>query len=725
MLSDKLLKLAVKYAPTLGAKLGTAVGGRTGKALESVAKNPIKTGIAAVVGKMALDKFTGTNHEAKLLAKLKAEGVIGDKPTQMSEEEFKQHFDRSNNTPFSPLSTGLEVSGVGGLLGSLITPFINKDEEMAKLSGDRIRSFQAGRAGRARVKQDTGFDLEGEKTVDELYGKENSAGNAEGVDFTDDPLGYLTGTKKKPTAWGSDEDKKKDLDYKNWYTNEWSKVKDSKDQKEIVAALKTVPESARRSSRYLDLLHSTFKKGYKGSDITSDSGKKDFKSFVQGIVSPTATFDTATGTATPAPIDPSRRTPQDLLTNFLDPQGYEWDSEDAYKQSGMAPHDIAGNPSAVPTAKTTSAPAPAVSVPDAVRTSAAGPAKPMSIAEQQAADIRKRGAMTAADQTAQDIDFGNQMYNKANPNAPVGSLAAREAALARIRPNVLQASGLYEYKTTNGGTNFASTSPDAMTPYSGQTNREVAYQKHFGEEDGPWVGDNPLTGKFKDNRGQVWGSQDEGNAQNYANDIIDGIMKAQDPEALAVTDNSQTPTGQENEAQDFANNSIADGLRSSKDARITSFLRARVNANKIGDRSLDGMSSDQYHAPSFNHFTKTPSMVTRGAGPNVNQLLQQQQSGRRQSVIDSLRASPQATQSERQTSNSVDGLLQQQQFGRNQNVIDSLRSPQQSMPWTQTSGPVNQWTPQAGGVYNGQNMSRADSEPSGPYGNPKLNRRRR
>lgn len=413
------------------------------------------------------------------------------------------------------------------------------------------------------------------------------------------------------------------------------------------------------------------------------------------------------------PNDPKLNSDPDTLTGLLNTR-FGAGGRPMYPMSVQSGKPKAATPKAATPTATTPA--------DAVRASAAGPAPQMSIGDRMAADIRKSGRMTAHDQTLQDIDFGNQMYNKANPNAPAGSLAAREAALARMRPNVLQGSGLYEYKTNSGGTNLASTSPDAMTPYSGQTNREVAYQKQFGAG-GNWVGDNPLTGEVKIG-GKNFSSQ---GAYEHSIDTK-GIEDA------------------ENEANDYADNAVADGMRLGKlrdsmtaafDAakaldletddkrrrnRTDTFLDARVKANALGDQSLDPMSSSQYHASDFRHYTKNPEMITEGRGPNVNGLLQQQQSNRQQGVIDSLRSLPQTTQGERQTSNMVNGLLQQQQSGRYQSVIDSLRSPQQSMPYTQMYTQGNSWTPEAGGMYNGQNMSRADSEPEagGNYGNPEL-----
>lgn len=254
---------------------------------------------------------------------------------------------------------------------------------------------------------------------------------------------------------------------------------------------------------------------------------------------------------------------------------------------------------------------PQSSIEDAVR----GQKQP-SIAEQQTADIRKRGAMTAADQSAQDLDFGNQMYNKANPNAPVGSLAAREAALARIRPNVLQASGLYEYNTKNGGTNLASTSPDAMTPYSGQTNREVAYQKQFGAG-GNWVGDNPLTGEVKI-AGKSYSSQG----------------------AYEASQDTKGIKGYEDEANDFANNEVAEAIRlgklrdetkagfdaakaadlatdaSRKNKHLDSYLAAQLKAQQAGDSSLDYVGSAKYADPNFVHWTKSNRYLSN-VGPEV------------------------------------------------------------------------------------------------------------
>ena len=520
-------------------QLGSLVKQRASSPLLSSLVSGKNLGTKAVAGAIlgtgaeAIFGGDGENQDA-LLEKLKAEGVVGTGPNQVSEEEFRQHMERGSNMAFSPVESGLESAGIGGVLGGLITPFLGGDKKagISNNTAEMIRQYQAVRAGRARIKEDTGFEWEDEKTLDELYGKENAFGNAETVDFTSSPLGWLLGHKKDPTygrgefrtatdtRYGSDgkpyyqntgyHKTQKDMDeWLNWNNNILIKAQESGDIKEITKALRQVPEGHRKSRKFFDTLHKTFKGYYKGSDITSESGKKDFKSFVQGILpSAGGTFDPATGRGTPAPVDPSRRTPEELLSNWLSPEGYEWDSEDAYKQSGMAPNDMAGKPSAVPTASTTpTAVAPTAVAPtapaDAVRAQAAQPQQ-LSAPQQQAADIRAQGGQTAQDNSRQERNFTDTAYNNAYPNQPLGSQAARDAALARMRSNVLQGSGLYEYKTKSGGTNLASTSPDAMTPYSGQTNREVAYQRHFGEENGPWVGDNPLTGKFKDKDGDVW-----------------------------------------------------------------------------------------------------------------------------------------------------------------------------------------------------------------------------
>ena len=485
---------------------------------KAIAGAVLGTGAEAIFG------GDGKNQDA-LLEKLKAEGVVGTGPNQVSEEEFRQHMERGSNTAFSPVESGLESSGIGGVLGGLITPFVGGDKKsgISNNTADMIRQYQAARAGRARMKEDTGFELGDEKTLDELYGKENAFGNAETVDFTSSPLGWLMGEKKAPTLGrgefstsniGPDgktngkntryfKTEKDQKEFLNWSNEVWDKT-DKNDNAAVIKALKAAPEGYRKSEQFFHTLHSTFKKGYKGSDITSESGKKDFKSFVQGILpSAGGTFNPATGRGTTAPVDPNRRTSEQLLSNYLSPEGYEWDSEDAYKQSGMAPNDMAGKPSAVPTASTTPTAVAPTAPADAVRAQAAQPQQ-LSVPQQQAADIRAQGGQTAQDNSRQERNFTDTAYNNAYPQQPLGSQAARDAALARMRPNVLQGSGLYEYKTKSGGTNLASTSPDAMTPYSGQTNREVAYQKHFGEENGPWVGDNPLTGKFKDKDGDVW-----------------------------------------------------------------------------------------------------------------------------------------------------------------------------------------------------------------------------
>jgi hypothetical protein len=258
-------------------------------------------------------------------------------------------------------------------------------------------------------------------------------------------------------------------------------------------------------------------------------------------------------------------------------------------------------------------------------------------------DIRKSGRMTAADQTAQELAFGKQMYDKANPNAPSGSLAAREAALARMRPNVLQGSGLYEYKTKNGGTNLASTSPDAKAPYSNQTNREVAYQKHFGAG-GNWVGDNPLTGEVKIG-GEIFSSQgayehsldtegiraSEEEANDYANNAVaDGLRMGklrEEQDALyeaARAEDRNTDYRKAVEAQQ--RKSIAESLAdpafqarqfaaSTKPEDVA--LRARVRSSSLNDNSLNDVSSTQYASPDFLHWTKGNAVNDLGVDPSA------------------------------------------------------------------------------------------------------------
>jgi hypothetical protein len=90
----------------------------------------------------------------------------------------------------------------------------------------------------------------------------------------------------------------------------------------------------------------------------------------------------------------------------------------------------------------------------------------------------------------------------------------------------------------------------------GPTNREAAYDKKWGKEDGEWSGENPLTGKYKDNSGQIYGSQDESNAQNYADNVI--------AQSFRAGGNAQAPThqtGMGNKPQNVSNYAIPDFLR--------------------------------------------------------------------------------------------------------------------------------------------------------------------
>jgi len=290
------------------------------------------------------------------------------------------------------------------------------------------------------------------------------------------------------------------------------------------------------------------------------------------------------------------------------------------------------------------------STPDAVRASAqtspAQDSRQKTIAEEQADYIRRKGGRLASDADAEMEQGLREMYRKSTGfdlNSAAGRQASFEAALQRgghadAMARNLKA-GKYAYLDTNSD--------------AGMRASEAARQKLFTGND--WVGDNQLTGQYKDVENNVWDSQDAYNQsgmnpnapkvepsreiltdEQRAASTIRGLETNYDPEMMQFSffRDQLNPTGrsmrrfQETEAQDYANKAIADSIKE-RDApvmgpdmkgwsnQVANFLRARVGANAEGDDSLDNMGTGEYFDPNFLHRTKGNAVNDLGRDPSA------------------------------------------------------------------------------------------------------------
>ena len=276
------------------------------------------------------------------------------------------------------------------------------------------------------------------------------------------------------------------------------------------------------------------------------------------------------------------------VAKYTDPEGNQWDSEDAYKQSGMAPRDLDGltpeERAKKPNQKIASTPV----GPADVKANAAIPAPQKSIAEQQADYIRSRGGRTAAE-ADNEMNAGlRKEYSKLygyDIDTAEGRQASFSAALGRMRPNALQANGIKEFKRADGSIGAYSTLPDAIIPEStangssGTTYRERAYGKHFATPEagtngtpymsgGNWTGNNPVTGDFKDPEGNIWaGEKAFRNSQLGESGLVetDGIPEDNTPYQPLQADPlpPMSPEAQQytDKAQGYADNVIAGIMR--------------------------------------------------------------------------------------------------------------------------------------------------------------------
>jgi hypothetical protein len=191
---------------------------------------------------------------------------------------------------------------------------------------------------------------------------------------------------------------------------------------------------------------------------------------------------------------------------------------------------------------------------------------------------------------------------------------------------------------------YAHFDPDSFIPETvgvkgkgAVTYRERAYGKHFSTPEptettggwfpektpfirkgGNWVGNNIVTGEFKDAEGNIWAN--EGQFRNSQKGEV-GMVETDerpdwmgpefswedknfDPIADAVRMGGGLPKDPEIGPLQNREPITGPSKREFTDARLGEFLRARMKGYQAGDHSLDSLTSDQYHDPSFLHFTK-------------------------------------------------------------------------------------------------------------------------
>lgn len=275
-----------------------------------------------------------------------------------------------------------------------------------------------------------------------------------------------------------------------------------------------------------------------------------------------------------------------------------------------------------------------------VKANAAIPPPQKSIAEQQADYIRSRGGRLAYEADNEMEQGLRESYRKATGfdlNTASGRQASFEAALQRGGHNHAHARnmrvGQYAY----------------LDPKSdaGMRASEAARQKLFKGDD--WVGDNQLTGQYRDVNENVWDSMDaynqsgmnpnapkvepsgsvmtpEQTAASNVRSLYTRLESEYDPELmdLSFIREQMDPEGasmQTYNAQKYANDSIAASIRARDHLNSTRpediALRARVRANKSNDNSLDSVSATQYADPNFLHWTKGNAVNDLGMDPSA------------------------------------------------------------------------------------------------------------
>ena len=387
----------------------------------------------------------------------------------------------------------------------------------------------------------------------------------------------------------------------------------------------------------------------------------------------------------------------------------------------------------------------------AVRASAAGPAPQMSIGDQMAADIRKRGGRTAQD-AEDEMNAGlRKAYSKSSGfdiDTASGRQASYDAALDRMRPNALQANGLREFKRPDGSVGAYSTLPDAIIPESrangsaGVTYRERAYGKHFATPEptgksggwfgggetpmirsgGNWTGNNPVTGEFKDPEGNIWtGEKAFRNSQLGESGMVE-------TDGIPMDNTPYTPTDEEVAAGKAAGENY-DNLTA---AVAGNERRLRALKGKTGVIGADGkgavqsfeptMSTEDYVRQGINMEAENKDSKVPASWNNWNEKTGGNVNGVWMSPADS---EPQAGGN---YGNPALINTWTPEAGGRFNGVNMSRADSEPQAGGNYGTPdlirrmTNTWTPEAGGMYNGQNMSRADSEPQagGNYGKPLL-----
>jgi hypothetical protein len=269
------------------------------------------------------------------------------------------------------------------------------------------------------------------------------------------------------------------------------------------------------------------------------------------------------------------------------------------------------------------------SAPDAVRASAQATTAPTdaqkTIAQRQADDIRASGRLTANDQSAQiaaSIKDPNSAFNAAMARGGHADAHARNMRVgkyAHFDPDAfipetvgVKGKGAVTYRERAYGKHFATPEP------TGTTGGWFPEETPFIRKGGDWVGNNILTGEFKDPEGNIWGNEGQfRNSQRGEAGMVetDGRpdwmgpefsweSKDYDPIADSVRMGGGLPKDPEIGPLQNREPTTGPSKREFTDARLGEFLRARMKGYQAGDHSLDSLTSGQYHDPSFLHFTK-------------------------------------------------------------------------------------------------------------------------
>ncbi len=303
-------------------------------------------------------------------------------------------------------------------------------------------------------------------------------------------------------------------------------------------------------------------------------------------------------------------------------------------------------------------------------------AQQKSVAEQQADYIRSRGGRTAAEADAEFESNLRKDYSEATGfdiNTAEGRRKSFQAALQRGGHADAMARNLRAGK-------YAYLDPNSD---AGMRASEAARQKLFKGDD--WVGENQLTGEYRDNSGNSWDSYDafkQSGALDGLNNYPTPVIRPEEP-----TFSWEQPNY----------NSAADAVRLNANGtkpnneptfddvtEMYGFPKGSFDPSQI--RIRDAFVSGNSAPSKPKQASGWPTHLTfDGGSPDNNPA-----------------TSPHYAKARRDLSPAFDKALA------------AIRSAYQT--------PQNTWTPESGGMFNGVNYSRADSEPQagGNYGSPKL-----